>query len=105
MTMPLGQHRGAPLHATTIDRAVEMITAGDIEWELTAIPGQPSDEVDQLVEALVDGVAYRALAQQAVHQIHALQGTIARLEHQRARRDDEYRPLREQVLRDAGVAP
>ena len=50
-----------------------------------------------LTEALVDAMAYRELAQQAIHRLHDYDGQIGRLR-------DETRCLREQMLRDERAA-
>jgi hypothetical protein len=82
------------------ERRTPLLTAADIPWELAVAPATTSDDV--LVDAVVEAMAYRVLAQQAIHQLHALQGDITRLERERDRLRDEYRSLRERVLRDAG---
>ena len=53
-----------------------------------------------LTEALIDALAYRELAQQAIHRLHDQDGQIERHRHTIGRLRDETRCLREQILRD-----
>ncbi len=56
----------------------------------------------QLVEALINVDAYRLLAQQALHALHELRRELERTRQAHARTLDEYRTLRERVMREAG---
>jgi hypothetical protein len=54
---------------------------------------------DLLVEALREAQSYRELAQAAMHALHELRGERDYLRDARERLLDEYRRLREQILR------
>jgi hypothetical protein len=51
-----------------------------------------------VVSLEADVAAYRALAQETIHALHAVIGERDRLREQLARLRDEYRTLREQTM-------
>lgn len=85
------------------------LTAGtpgvhEIRWTPAPVPTPDplalSDE-DVLVNLFAEADAYRRLAQAAVHALHDLQAEHDRHLRAHYRLLDEYRRLREQVLREA----
>jgi hypothetical protein len=95
-----------------IDDSPPHVRAGDyrecVIAELISVEADLRAEIraleDRLVEALVDGHAYRLVAQQAIHAQHATTRECARLRARLAQLADEYRRLREQILREGVVA-
>jgi hypothetical protein len=57
---------------------------------------------NRLVEAVIDALGYRVLAQQAVHRLHEREREIERLRQASGRLRDER--SRAQAIRDAEVA-
>jgi hypothetical protein len=58
-----------------------------------------------LVEVLVEAQSYRCLAQAAIHALHRLTRDNHTLRQHHHELRDEYRGLRQRLLRDAGARP
>jgi hypothetical protein len=69
------------------------ISADDIRWDLGDLPAPPPSD-DLLTDALMEAMAYRLLAQQALHYAHDLCCAVDRLTAERNRLLDENRALR-----------
>jgi hypothetical protein len=59
----------------------------------------------QVVTILAEAQAYRMLAQEAIHVLHALTIDHQKLRQQQRELVEEYRGFRERILREAGVTP
>lgn len=74
-----------------------MVGATEIQWALEPLPTVDpltlSDE-DIIVTTICEADSYRRLAQQAIHQIRALQRELEDLRRRHARLHDDYRRLR-----------
>jgi len=66
------------------------VHANDLRWDLARLPTRPGD--DPLVEALVEALAYRDLAQQALHSAHALLRQLEQLQARYLRLLEAHRP-------------
>ncbi len=78
-----------------------MIDARDMALE--ALADSEAALVEQIGELRADRDAYRAVAQQAIHALHALTVECHRLRARHSRLIDEYRYLRTQTIRQAAV--
>lgn len=81
-------------------RVARMLTDRDIDWSLQLAPETDHHPHDQVVDLAVEAQSYRTLAQQAIHALHDLQRLHDRQQDAAHRTLDEYRALRERVLRD-----
>jgi hypothetical protein len=79
------------------------MTAVDIPWTLGETPASVAVDDDLLVDLVLEGQAYRLIAQQAINALHHLHCTHEQLRRAHERIKDEYRSFRERILRDAGV--
>ena len=76
------------------------LPASEIRWHLEPFTPEPADE-DPLVAALLESLAYRLVMSQALAMLHEAARHYKNLEEQHSRLRDEYRHLREQVMRGA----
>lgn len=78
----------------------------EIRWTLEPAP-ESADACsldEMLVDAVLESQSYRLLAQRALQAIHDLTVACDRCREQKQHIDDEYRSLRERVMR-SGVGP
>ena len=79
--------------------ALRDLHADAIDWDLPTAPVTESGDV--LADAVVDALAYRLVAQEALHAVHRLTRRLDRLTEQHAALRAEYRDFRARTMREA----
>lgn len=78
----------------TIASPASSVTADDITWDLSPAATIPWNPDDLVLEVLLDGESYRAVARAAIQHAHVLHEELTRLQCAHRRLLDEYRRLR-----------